>query len=412
MKTYVTTILTISLFFVISCQKGKQEKSPEPGITEWQPAYLALGENITEQERLSFCFKNEEKSVPPLNRIYPEHFGGIYRCPSDRTKTVICLTDTSEQTKQHIIDLCQLSREGYVFQKCDFSKNEMLQIMRKLNDIPNLYEEWSIIDIGISSQKNKVDIHFYGQYDEDKINSFQEKVLNHPALLFTFAHDEDTASSLPPDYATIATKQLNNIATATDSSISLAGGARFVTDAKNKGCIGITAYLGDTQGFITAKHVVKRTNTRIHTYKDEENLGTLFGNCTKISPVTDVAFCSLYSNAAITIQYHRAYHAEPLEPSSILIISEDGHRPAFVTRDVTMTTIDGERVFCHKFEIGALTLAGLKGGNSGALILDDRDYAGGIVIGVDPGSLKNGSYYQGYFIGGTECVRCLGLELR
>ena len=202
MKTYVTTILTISLFFVISCQKGKQEKSPEPGITEWQPAYLALGENITEQERLSFCFKNEEKPVPPLNRIYPEHFGGIYRCPSDRTKTVICLTDTSEQTKQHIIELCQLSREGYVFQKCDFSKNEMLQIMRKLNDIPNLYEEWSIIDIGISSQKNKVDIHFYGAYDENKIRSFQEKVLNHPALVFTFALDNDAPSSLKEDEET------------------------------------------------------------------------------------------------------------------------------------------------------------------------------------------------------------------
>ena len=169
MKTYVTTILTISLFFVISCQKGKQEKSPEPGITEWQPAYLALGENITEQERLSFCFKNEEKPVPPLNRIYPEHFGGIYMCPSDRTKTVICLTDTSEQAKQHIIDLCQLSREGYVFQKCEFSKNEMLQIMKRLNDIPNLYEEWGIIDISIFTRKNKVDIHFYGQYDEDPL---------------------------------------------------------------------------------------------------------------------------------------------------------------------------------------------------------------------------------------------------
>lgn len=127
-------------------------------------------------------------------------------CPSDRTKTVICLTDTSEQAKQHIIDLCQLSREGYVFQKCEFSKNEMLQIMKRLNDIPNLYEEWGIIDISIFTRKNKVDIHFYGAYDENKIRSFQEKVLNHPALVFTFALDNDTPSSLKEDEETRSTE--------------------------------------------------------------------------------------------------------------------------------------------------------------------------------------------------------------
>ena len=78
--------------------------------------------------------------------------------------------------------------------------------MRKLNDIPNLYEEWSIIDIGISSQKNKVDIHFYGAYDENKIRSFQEKVLNHPALVFTFALDNDAIYSLKENNKTRNTK--------------------------------------------------------------------------------------------------------------------------------------------------------------------------------------------------------------
>ena len=411
MRTYIITTLISSLFFVVACQKEMQEKSPEQKIFEWQPAYLTLGDNVKEHVRLGYCFKNKEDSANPLNRIYPEHFGGVYTCTSDRTKTVICLTDTSEQTKKDIIALCQLSPERYIFQKCDFSKNEMLQIMRKLNAIPNLYEEWDIIDISILTPQNKVNIHFNGLYDENKITLFQQSVYHHPALSFSFALDKDMPMPQTSNSTILGANISSNQTNVADSIVSLASGVQFVTSDRNKGRIGITAYLGNTQGFITAKHVVKRPNVRTYTYKDEENFGTLFGECIKIAQVTDIAFCSLNANVSSINTYHSAYHSEPMEPDFILIITEKLNHTAFVISDISTVEIDGERISCRKFQIAAL-VPGIKRGDSGALILDSKSKAGGIVIGIDPSSLKNDSYYKGYFIGGTECVYCLGATLK
>ena len=177
----------------LSCAEHPQEKTVRQKIAEWKPAYLSFNSEMSEDDRLSFCFQHKGTLVSPIERVFPEHYGGSHRYLSDRTKTVICLTDTSEHVKQWIVDLCQLTRENYIFEKCEYSWNELLRIMRQLTNIHDVFTEWDIIDISISTLRNKVIVYFNGARDEEKLSRFQSEVIDHDAVIFAFAQEKGPA---------------------------------------------------------------------------------------------------------------------------------------------------------------------------------------------------------------------------
>lgn len=198
-RTFLFITLAGIAAFTFSCREKEQEKSVQQKIAEWNPAYLRFKDNIPEEARLPFCFQNGTSPVPASERVFPKHYGGTAAYLPDRTKTIIYLTDTSEQAKQEIVDLCQLTRENYVFKKCEYSRNEMLQIINQINDTPDLYEEWGIIDMSVDIENGRIEINFFGESDENKIMRFRKEVLDLPLLAFHFPADEEERTSPPSD---------------------------------------------------------------------------------------------------------------------------------------------------------------------------------------------------------------------
>ena len=113
-----------------SCNEMEEQRTARQIIEEWKPIYLRYDLAQTEHNRIKYCYKDEgEEKGLPSNRTYPEYYGGMYVDTINPDKIVINLTDTSEEVKEHFIQLCRLSPENYIFRRCDWSLNELHQLM-------------------------------------------------------------------------------------------------------------------------------------------------------------------------------------------------------------------------------------------------------------------------------------------
>ena len=386
------SVVLIALCF--SCNEMEEQRTARQIIEEWKPIYLRYDLAQTEHNRIKYCYKDEgEEKGLPSNRTYPEYYGGMYVDTINPDKIVINLTDTSEEVKEHFIQLCRLSPENYIFRRCDWSLNELHQLMNQLIDVPNFFRVWDVEYLKVLEEENMLNVCFWGMYDEGKISRFKSEVCNSPKLRFTFAGKIEKSSpqiesttELDADYLD-AYYELNVLGDSV-RYLLLKGGSSFFTGGKQWGKVGFTAYLRDgnswIQGFVTAAHIFKSPNENIYAYvKSGEDKETVkIGECVKLSEVVDVAFCKIES-------YCRpgGYHVERacgMRKNQEISFWKNGIGIPGMIRAVDMTfdTDDGRVVYCHKGEIYGNTYQ-IKRGDSGALITENSK-AAGVAIGIPP----------------------------
>lgn len=264
----------VSVAWCFSCDEIEEQKTARQIIEEWKPIYLRYDLAQTERNRIKYCYKDEgeEKGLPSY-RTYPEYYGGMYVDTINPGKVVINLTDTSEEVKEHFIQLCRLSPENYIFRQCDWSLNELHRLMNRLIDVPNFFREWDVEYLKVLEEENMLNVGFWGTYDEDKISRFKSEICNSPKLRFTFAGkikkrppQTESATEWEVDYLD-AYYELNVLGDSV-RYLLLRGGSSFFTEKKQLGKVGFSAYLREgnswTQGFVTAAHIFKSPNENIY----------------------------------------------------------------------------------------------------------------------------------------------------
>lgn len=204
MKNKLTLIWMCILVLCASCENGKSTisekdkfKIPEDAWTKkigtWIMGYERYS-SPNEVCRIIHCYRTQfyplGEKTKPTPHIYPEYYGGILRLKKDNTKKVVFLTDTTKQTIDKFVQLCQITSDDISYQLCTYSLNELSQVTTQLREnIDSLTKTLGVSSIRYSVKDNRVFVYFLGNRDEHKIQRFKTEVLDSPMLIFRFKSD-------------------------------------------------------------------------------------------------------------------------------------------------------------------------------------------------------------------------------
>lgn len=178
----------------VSC-KDAEETLRKAGVVEnTVPVYKKVSSVMDEGERLFFGdivedsrTEGEVKLKETFEKsVFPDYYGGCYRSDGEDRKIVILLTENTEENQKAIVERYALTEEKYVFETCENSRNELLDVMRQLTISTEFMKKWKIQHVLIRERENDVEVCFDGEPDEEKLERFKREVMDSPIVVFDF----------------------------------------------------------------------------------------------------------------------------------------------------------------------------------------------------------------------------------
>lgn len=412
-------ILQLSLMVMLTaCENKETENDKTFSLKNWRPKfreYETVTSEMTGIQRLSLCYQEEEsRSGGSKNRIFPPYLGGFYPSEEEPSKMIVLLTDTSEQVKNELINLCSLNPEEFVFKWCKYSLAEIYGLSYEITTIPDFFENWNVVALGCDMRKNRLEIQINRMRDEKFIESFKANVSDSPLIELSFIDDE-----LPIDQPQeSAQKAETNIKVESADPVYKASPGDPIyspvrSGYRNKGSMGFLLDFTSEwipnwpKGFVTAAHVVWEEGDELH-FKNG-NSYPLFGVADEIHRDKDLAICASYDGfAELTAWYDPTpCHPEIGDRVEVCGSTLGGYWSGVVTKQNIEVYISRlyQKVWCSEVTMDNNRKLG-EGDSGGIVIMEDGNKVGGMLIAIHSGLL-----WKGYFVSALEITHEYGLKI-
>ena len=167
----------------ISVTSRNQTLARDSFITIQEDEYLGIGV----QEKANECYQQIMKGLASRDissrEVFPDYYGGSYLTPDDH---LVVYIKGDMQKGMGAIKSVVKDDSCIIYKACDFSYQELTDIMERLNSILRKQEKEEsshLQGFGLYEKENRIKVMLF-DLNEKEIQHFKDTFFDHPALIF------------------------------------------------------------------------------------------------------------------------------------------------------------------------------------------------------------------------------------